>query len=169
MADGLVVACHSVDTWRSKLQEAKTSGKLVCTLANQTTARFYYGIFMKGFQLADLAEKSLKLSQNSTPKTVQRSVIVVRNEYFERVVVDFTATWCGPCRIISPVFVELSKKYTNVVFLKVDVDELQDVTAEWEVQAMPTFIFIKDGKAIDKIVGAKKDELERKVVTLSQA
>ncbi|XP_057849808.1 thioredoxin H-type [Cryptomeria japonica] len=113
MADGLVVACHSVDTWRSKLQEAKTSGKLV--------------------------------------------------------VVDFTATWCGPCRIISPVFVELSKKYTNVVFLKVDVDELQDVTAEWEVQAMPTFIFIKDGKAIDKIVGAKKDELERKVVTLSQA
>jgi len=82
-------------------------------------------------------------------------------------VVDFTATWCGPCRIISPVFVELSKKFSEIVFLKVDVDELRDVAQEWDVEAMPTFIFIKDGKAIDKTVGANKAELERKVAALA--
>jgi thioredoxin 1 len=78
------------------------------------------------------------------------------------VVVDFTATWCGPCRLMAPIFTELSKKFENLIFLKVDVDEVQDVTAEWEVRAMPTFLFIKDGKQLDKIVGANKDELERK-------
>jgi len=78
------------------------------------------------------------------------------------VVVDFTATWCGPCRLMAPIFAELSKKFENLIFLKVDVDEVQDVTAEWEVRAMPTFLFIKDGKQLDKIVGANKDELERK-------
>jgi thiol-disulfide isomerase/thioredoxin len=42
----------------------------------------------------------------------------------EQIVVDFTATWCGPCRVMSPIFVELSKKYPTLVFLKVDVDEV---------------------------------------------
>ncbi|CAM6046247.1 unnamed protein product [Sphagnum compactum] len=79
------------------------------------------------------------------------------------IVVDFTATWCGPCRIMSPIFVELSKNYTSLIFLKVDVDEVADVMAEWDVHAMPTFLFIKDGKQIDKIVGANKEELDKKV------
>jgi len=78
------------------------------------------------------------------------------------VVVDFTATWCGPCRLMAPIFLELSKKYENLIFLKVDVDEVQDVTSKWEVRAMPTFIFIKQKKQVDKIVGANKDELEKK-------
>ena len=78
------------------------------------------------------------------------------------VVVDFTATWCGPCRLMAPIFSELSKKYENLIFLKVDVDEVQDVTSKWEVRAMPTFIFIKQKKQVDKIVGANKDELEKK-------
>ncbi len=42
----------------------------------------------------------------------------------EQIVVDFTATWCGPCRVMSPIFVELSKKYPTLIFLKVDVDEV---------------------------------------------
>jgi len=78
------------------------------------------------------------------------------------VVVDFTATWCGPCRLMAPIFTELSKKYTDLVFLKVDVDEVHEVTSQWDVRAMPTFLFIKDGKQLHKIVGAIKDELERK-------
>jgi thioredoxin 1 len=78
------------------------------------------------------------------------------------VVVDFTATWCGPCRLMAPIFAELSKKFENLIFLKVDVDEVQDVTSKWEVRAMPTFLFIKNGEQLDKIVGANKEELERK-------
>ncbi|KAL0916776.1 hypothetical protein M5K25_014313 [Dendrobium thyrsiflorum] len=79
------------------------------------------------------------------------------------VVVDFTASWCGPCRIIAPIFAELARKYTNVIFLKVDVDELKTVSEEWKVTAMPTFIFLKDGEVVDKLVGAHKEELPRKV------
>ncbi|KAF5747145.1 hypothetical protein HS088_TW06G01326 [Tripterygium wilfordii] len=83
------------------------------------------------------------------------------------VVVDFTATWCGPCRIIAPIFSELAKKFTNVIFLKVDVDELRTVAEEWSVEAMPTFIFLKEGKLVHKIVGARKDELVQVVEKLA--
>ncbi|KAK8953233.1 Thioredoxin H1 [Platanthera guangdongensis] len=78
-------------------------------------------------------------------------------------VVDFTATWCGPCRMIAPIFADLAKKFPNVLFLKVDVDELKSVAQDWAIEAMPTFIFLKDGTIVDKIVGAQRDELPRKI------
>ncbi|MBA0550455.1 hypothetical protein Golob_021400 [Gossypium lobatum] len=79
------------------------------------------------------------------------------------VVVDFTASWCGPCRFISPILVDLAKKLPNVIFLKVDVDELNTVAQEWAIEAMPTFVFLKEGTIIDKVVGARKDELQQKI------
>ncbi|KAL5725050.1 hypothetical protein ACHQM5_008237 [Ranunculus cassubicifolius] len=78
-------------------------------------------------------------------------------------VIDFTATWCGPCRIIAPVFAKFSNTFPHVSFVKIDVDELADVAKEFQVQAMPTFLLIKNGKPVDKVVGAKKDELQRKI------
>ncbi|XP_030961570.1 thioredoxin H5-like [Quercus robur] len=79
------------------------------------------------------------------------------------VVIDFSATWCGPCQFIEPTFKELSCKYTNVDFVKIDVDELEAVAQEFAVEAMPTFIFIKKGKVVDKVVGARKDDLQTKI------
>lgn len=75
----------------------------------------------------------------------------------------FTATWCGPCRYISPVFTSLSGKYPKVVFLKVDIDGAQDVAVSWNVSSVPTFFFIKNGKEIDKVVGVDKSALETKI------
>ncbi|BAT77733.1 hypothetical protein LR48_Vigan09g027400 [Vigna angularis] len=85
------------------------------------------------------------------------------------IVVDFTASWCGPCRFIGPVLVEIAKKMTHVTFLKVDVDELESVSREWEIEAMPTFLFLKEGKLVDKVVGAKKEELHAKIIEHANA
>ncbi|KAL1550969.1 thioredoxin H-type-like [Salvia divinorum] len=79
------------------------------------------------------------------------------------IVVDFTATWCGPCKQILPAINEFAEKYTEVDFIKIDVDELDGVAEEYGVQAMPTFILIKKGKQVDKVVGAKKDDLQNKI------
>ncbi|KAJ4973214.1 hypothetical protein NE237_006388 [Protea cynaroides] len=79
-------------------------------------------------------------------------------------VIDFTASWCGPCKFIEPAVIEMANKYTDVDFIKIDVDELMDVALEYGVQAMPTFILIKEGKEVDKVTGARKDELEKKIL-----
>ncbi|KAL6841508.1 hypothetical protein ACP4OV_028651 [Aristida adscensionis] len=79
------------------------------------------------------------------------------------VVIDFTASWCGPCRIMAPVFADLAKKNPNVVFLKVDVDEMKTIAEQFRVEAMPTFMFMKEGDVKDKVVGAVKGELAKKL------
>ncbi|MED6213467.1 hypothetical protein PIB30_093686 [Stylosanthes scabra] len=76
-------------------------------------------------------------------------------------VIDFTATWCQPCKSMDPIIQEFAYKYSQVVeFIKIDVDELMGVSEEFEVQAMPTFVLIKKGKVVDKVVGARKDQLQ---------
>ncbi|XP_074555288.1 thioredoxin b [Halichoeres trimaculatus] len=82
------------------------------------------------------------------------------------VVVDFTATWCGPCKAIGPRFEELSKdpQNQNVIFLKVDVDEAEDVSSHCEIKCMPTFQFYKNGNKIDEFSGAAYETLKEKLV-----
>ncbi|XP_060205415.1 TPR repeat-containing thioredoxin TDX [Lycium barbarum] len=75
----------------------------------------------------------------------------------------FTATWCGPCRFISPVYTSLAGKYPKVAFLKADIDEARDVASKWNVSSVPAFFFIKDGKEVDRVVGADKSSLEKKI------
>ncbi|KAF3772742.1 TPR repeat-containing thioredoxin [Nymphaea thermarum] len=79
------------------------------------------------------------------------------------VVIYFTAAWCGPCRMISPVYSELAKKHSQVAFLKVDIDQLREAAAEYNINSVPTFFFLRNGKELDKVVGADRRELERKL------
>ncbi|XP_039273585.2 thioredoxin-like protein 1 [Styela clava] len=83
------------------------------------------------------------------------------------VVIDFFATWCGPCHAIAPVFEELSNQYEGVVFLKVDVDKCFETKTIYGVRAMPTFLFIRNETTLHKIQGAKAEELRNKVHELS--
>ena len=63
--------------------------------------------------------------------------------------IDFHAQWCGPCKMIAPQVEAMDKEMADVCFLKVDVDEAEDVAAEYSITAMPTFIFLKNGQPYD--------------------
>ena len=77
------------------------------------------------------------------------------------VVIDFSATWCGPCKAIAPFFQELCQTTPEgVIFVKVDVDENPETAAEYSVSAMPTFVFIKNGEVVDRLMGANPQRLQ---------
>jgi thioredoxin 1 len=78
------------------------------------------------------------------------------------VIVDFTATWCGPCKAIGPTFESCSKmeECKDMIFLKVDVDEGEDIAAFCNVGAMPTFHAYYEGKLIKQFTGADVKKLE---------
>ena len=80
-------------------------------------------------------------------------------------IVDFWASWCGPCKMIGPIFEELSNAYTGKVkFVKVNVDENQKTPATYGVRSIPTLIVFKGGKVVDQVVGAvPKNQLENLV------
>ncbi|GMN41753.1 hypothetical protein TIFTF001_010976 [Ficus carica] len=80
-----------------------------------------------------------------------------------QVVIDFTAAWCKPCQSMEPTLEELATKYKDICIVRIDVDELPDVAAEYGVQAMPTYLLMKKGNQVDKVVGAKKADLEMKI------
>ncbi|KAF8225134.1 thioredoxin-domain-containing protein [Tricholoma matsutake] len=75
-------------------------------------------------------------------------------------VIDFHATWCGPCHAIAPAYESLSKQYPNVNFLKCDVDVATDVASRYSISAMPTFIFLKGNEKVDQVRGANRTALQ---------
>ncbi|KAF9427502.1 hypothetical protein BGZ94_004767 [Podila epigama] len=76
------------------------------------------------------------------------------------VVIDFFATWCGPCKTLSPILDELEKKHTSTVFAKVDVDQAQDCASHYKVTAMPTILFFKQKVEVGRVVGANTSDIQ---------
>ncbi len=104
------------------------------------------------------------------------TVTSVSNDTFEQevlksdslVMVDFWATWCGPCKIVAPVVEELAKEYEGKArFAKVNTDENQDLATKYNIRGIPTLMFFKDGEVKDQIVGAvPKAQLKSKLDSL---
>jgi thioredoxin 1 len=84
------------------------------------------------------------------------------------VVVDFYADWCGPCKMMAPVFEETAKEYEGkVVFAKINIDENREIAQANQVMSIPTLIFLKDGEVKDRVSGAiDKDTLKSRVDAL---
>ncbi|KAK8570993.1 hypothetical protein V6N13_094090 [Hibiscus sabdariffa] len=74
-------------------------------------------------------------------------------------VIDFSASWCGPCKFMEPVLNDMAARFTEVEFVKLDVDEMHDVAQEYGVQAMPTFVLLKKGKEVDRGSRAKNKQI----------
>ncbi|KAB8297911.1 hypothetical protein EYC80_001695 [Monilinia laxa] len=85
-------------------------------------------------------------------------------ESHEIVVLDAYATWCGPCKAISPKVSAFSEQYTKAYFIKVDVDEVPDVSQELGIRAMPTFIIFKNGEKLSQVVGASPHTVEQAII-----
>jgi thioredoxin 1 len=101
--------------------------------------------------------------------------VKLTNENFETLkkgsqplVVDFWATWCGPCRMVAPILSELAEKYDGrITVAKCDVEENDDLAAEFGIRNIPTILFFKNGEIVDKIVGAMpKAKFEEKFEAL---
>jgi len=77
-----------------------------------------------------------------------------------KVLVDFFANWCGPCKMLSPILEEISEERSEIKIIKIDVDECENLSRQFGVMSIPTLILFKDGKEIDKKIGfTSKDEI----------
>lgn len=74
------------------------------------------------------------------------------------VLVDFWAVWCGPCQMVGPVLEEIAEERDDIIIGKVNVDEEQELAAQFGVMSIPTMILFKGGEAVNKIVGAMPKE-----------
>lgn len=107
---------------------------------------------------------------------MSEAVTNVTGETFEKVVlqadklvmVDFWATWCGPCKIIGPVVEELAKEYEGkVTFAKVNTDENPDLASRYNIRGIPTLMFFKNGQIVDQLIGAvPKAQIKSKIDSL---
>lgn len=120
---------------------------------------------------AAIAQQSNPYNQNTTmsaiPELTTAEDFKTAISASNLVVVDFFATWCGPCKMLAPMLENFAKEYTSAKFYKVDVDKLAAVAASNNVSAMPTILFFKDGKLLETVIGANPPAIKQTLAKLA--
>ncbi len=80
------------------------------------------------------------------------------------VLVDFWAAWCGPCQMVGPLVEQLSEEMSGIKFVKVNIDEEPELAGRYQVESIPTFLLIKDGKVVKREVGALPKQLLKQML-----
>lgn len=76
----------------------------------------------------------------------------------KKVLIDFYATWCGPCRMVSPIVDEIAEEHPEYLVCKVNVDEQPELAKEYRVMSIPMLVVLKDGEVVESVVGARPKE-----------
>ena len=84
---------------------------------------------------------------------------------YNPVVIDFHATWCGPCKVLSPILEELDDEIEGVEFVKLDVDQHPQIAGQNQVMGVPTVVILKDGEVKDRFVGVQPKEVIKEKIT----
>jgi thioredoxin 1 len=98
-----------------------------------------------------------------------QAALAMHHSANQTVLLDFTATWCGPCKKIKPVVHELAQLYSaQFGVYEVDVDEAAEIAAHFQVRSMPTFVFIRANKVVHIVVGSNPEELTKTMELVSK-
>ena len=84
------------------------------------------------------------------------------------VLVDFWATWCGPCRMMAPIVEELAAEVPDVVFAKLDVDQNPEIAMGLRIASIPTLMLFKDGRAVDRVIGVTTKQQLKRMIDLNR-
>lgn len=99
----------------------------------------------------------IEITDNNFNDTIKENKVTV---------VDFWATWCGPCRALSPLIDKLEKEFSNITFCKANVEEAEEFAEQFGVQNLPCVIFFKDGKEINRVVGNNQAKIREVIESL---
>jgi thioredoxin 1 len=116
-------------------------------------------------------QEMIQKAQSPASAPPDRPVIVTDGDFedalqkYNSMVVDCWAEWCAPCRMIAPVIEEMARKYAGkVAFGKLNVDDNMRIASQYGIMAIPTLLFFKNGKEVDRIIGAvPKGQIEAKI------
>ncbi|MCM8818454.1 MAG: thioredoxin [Candidatus Omnitrophica bacterium] len=106
-----------------------------------------------------MSEYVLKLNKENFEEIIKNN---------EKVIVDFWADWCMPCKIMAPIFEKLAQKFHNqIIFAKVNVDEEVELAEKFQIMSIPNFIIFKNGNKVEEIVGAMPENIfEKKILDI---
>jgi thioredoxin 2 len=145
--DDLIIRCLKCGT-KNRMPEERLNQKPLCGKCREPLV---------------LAQQKIKPVE-VTDGTFAREVLAADTS----VLVDCWAPWCGPCRTLAPIIDELASDYANgVKVVKLNVDENQATAAQYTIQSIPTMLFFKDGKLVQRLVGAlPKEEIEKNLLSI---